>query len=481
MLDAPSTQPITWRPQAGSQELFLKVPVFECLFEGTRGPGKTDALIMDFAADTGRGFAEAWRGVLFRRTYPELSDVIAKTKKWFSQMANRPKFNEANSTWTWPTGEQLLLRHMRRPDDYWSYHGHEYPWTGWEEITTWPDDECYVRMMSCARSSNPEVAKVARVRATTNPYGVGHNWVKQRFRLPGMRGKVIKDAVGRDGEPEPPRIAIHGSLEENRILLDADPNYITRLRASARNSAELQAWLYGSWDIVAGGMFDDVWSPQVHVIPNLNADMIPHSWRIDRSFDWGSSKPFSVGWWAESNGEPIKVEGRTYGGVRGDLFRIAEWYGWTGKRNEGVRMLPKDIARGILDREDDMGLRGRVRPGPADSSISDAQTGASIEDMMREVGVTWEMADKRPGSRANGWQKIRQMLGQAFPAQPGLPREDPGLFICQRCDQFQATVPVLPRKDKNPDDVDTDAEDHIGDEVRYRVSRQNRGVIRRVQ
>ncbi len=472
--------PIAWAPQPGSQTRFLQCPLFEVLYEGTRGPGKTDALIMDFASDTGQGLGEAWRGILFRRSYPALADVIAQPKKGFAQMRNRPTFNEAKSAWTWPSGEALLLRHMARPDDYWAYHGHEYPWIGWEEITTWPNDECYVRMMSCSRSSNPDVARRARVRATTNPYGVGHNWVKERFQLPRMQDRPIMNPRSRDGEQEPPRMAIHGTVYENKILLDADPNYISRLRASARNEAELKAWLEGSWDIVAGGMFDDVWSRSHNVLPNFPLHLIPTGWRVDRSFDWGSSRPFSVGWWAESNGEPIEWEGQQIGAVRGDLIRIAEWYGWTGKRNEGVRMLPGDIARGIRDREDDMGLRGRVKPGPADSSIWDDSTGVSIESAMRAEGVSWEKADKGPGSRKQGWMVMRQLMKQAQPDQPGLPREKPGLFVCHRCSQFQDTVPYLPRLDRDLDDIDTEAEDHIADETRYRARRKDITIKRRV-
>jgi hypothetical protein len=142
---------IVWAPQAGSQTEFLLCPLFEVLYEGTRGPGKTDALIMDFAKDTGKGFGAAWRGILFRKSYPELGDVIAKSKKWFSRMRNAPEFNESKSTWTWPTGEQLLLRHMARPDDYNAYHGHEYPWIGFEELTTWSTPDCFTIMQSCCR------------------------------------------------------------------------------------------------------------------------------------------------------------------------------------------------------------------------------------------------------------------------------------------------------------------------------------------
>lgn len=459
---------IVWAPQAGSQTLFLSCPVFECLYEGTRGPGKTDALLMDFAREVGRGFGAAWRGVLFRQTYPQLADVIAKSKKWFHQIFPDAKYNESKTMWTWGGGEALLLRHMAREDDYWNYHGHEYPWIGWEELTNWSDDRCYTVMMSCSRSSTPGMPR--RYRSTTNPYGPGHNWVKRRWRLPSHRGRIIKGEVRVSGR-EPDRVAIHGSLHENKVLLRADPDYIGRISAAARNNSERKAWLEGSWDIVAGGMFDDLWELGVHVLPRIPAEVIPRGWRIDRSFDWGSSKPFSVGWWAQSNGEPIVVGGRRIGAVRGDLIRIKEWYGCGAKPNEGVQMLASDIAEGIRDREEDWGLRGRVRPGPADSSIFDVENGNSVAVDMEKKGVRWEPADKRPGSRKQGWEQLRKMLKASFPNASGAPRETPGLFVTQECTHFIELVPVLPRSDKDLDDVDTDAEDHIGDEARYRVRR----------
>jgi hypothetical protein len=507
MLDIPEDVNPIWRPQAGSQELFLSCPIFEVLYEGTRGPGKTDALLMDFLQHVGTGLGPDWRGILFRRSHPELADVIAKTQKWFPQIFPAATYNKVEKTWTFPDGEQLLLRHIKTVDDYWAYHGHAYPWIGWEELTNWADDGAYRKMMSCCRSTNPRVPR--KYRATCNPYGVGHNWVKRRFRLPHYRGKVIRDARDSDGELEPARVAIHGHIYENRILLTADPGYVSRLRASARNPSELRAWLKGDWDIVAGGMFDDVWWPKAHV---LDPFPIPASWRIDRSFDWGSSKPFSVGWWAQSDGSRITLpNGRELHTVRGDLFRIAEWYGAdTREPNTGLKMLAKDIGKGILRREESMTLSGLIRrkplPGPADSSIWDAENGPSIYSDFASVGVLWEKADKSPNSRMQGWEQMRKRFANANPggalgeAKRVLAkalgtseeasaraagdramaavrqRENPGMFIFSSCYHFIDLVPVLPRDDHNLDDVDTDAEDHIGDEARYRVRAADKGM-----
>jgi hypothetical protein len=303
-----------------------------------------------------------------------------------------------------------------------------------------------------------------------------------RYNLPVAPGRivgpVIKDTyVDTDGkELTMDRVAIHGCLDENRILLTADPMYKARVKASCKgNKAQEQAWLYGSWDIIAGGMFDDVWNPARHVIPNI---IVPKTWRIYRAFDWGSSKPFSVGWWAESDGSDLTLpDGRVCSTVRGDLFRIAEWYGWNGEPNEGVRMTIKDIAIGIIERELDMGIHERTLAGPADAAIFKTENGicyakelmSTVRVRHRERRIKFVSSNSGPGTRKMGWEIMRErFLASNPPADKIGPREFPGLFICERCDQFRRTVPVLPRHmEKDPDDVNSDCEDHIGDEARY--------------
>lgn len=482
-------QPVVWAAQPGSQKAFLSCPIYEALYEGNRGPGKTDALIMDYLRDVGKGWGAEWRGVLFRRTYPELDDVIQKSKKWIPLLFPTAKFNESKTFWEFESGERLYFRHFMKPSDYWSYHGHAYPWIAWEELTTWPDDSCYRSMFSTSRSTMPGMPK--RIRATTNPYGIGHNWVKDRFRLPLRKGRivgpVIRDAKDLMGEAEPPRVAIHGELKENRILLTSDPDYVQRIRASAESEAMFQAWVLGSWDIFSGGILDDIWAKaRDHVVMPRFA--VPSNWRIIRSYDWGSSKPFSVGWWAISNGEDLLLpDGSHMATVRGDLFRVNEWYGWTGRPNTGVKMLDPEISAGIVEREIGWSWRGkgfcRVTPGPADASIFDEKSGKSTADDMAEPvridglmynGITWEPADKRKGSRIWGWNALRKMLKATIPTKG--PREEPAMFVCEHCTQWLRTVPKLPRDIKNPDDVDSDAEDHIGDETRY-VARYEAGFV----
>jgi len=469
----------SWAPLPGSQIAFLSCPLFEVLYEGTRGPGKTDCLLMDFLQHVGKdtrtslqkengvpqmtGWGQEWRGVLFRQSFPQLTDVIHKSMKLIRTIWPEAKYNKATSTWRWETGEMLKFSWMERPEDYWNFHGHSYTWVAFEELTTWAEPSCYTMMMSCCRSTRQGIP--IKYRGTTNPYGPGHNWVKARFHLPNHNGMVTDVIEGN-------RIAIHGSLDENFILMHADPQYKERLRQGARNEAELRAWLFGDWEIVAGGMLDDLWDAKVHVVPTFK---VPSSWKIDRSFDWGSSRPFSVGWWAQSDGTNLEFpDGSSMSTLPGDLFRIGEWYGWSGQPNEGLRMTAREIAQGIVERELEMGIRNRVKPGPADSAIFTEEDGKSIAgEMLVDVklngethqGIQWLYANKRPGSRKQGWEVLRERLRCA--SMPN--REGPGIYFCRNCSQALRTLPVLPRNERDLDDVNTQAEDHVADEVRYRV------------
>lgn len=493
-VDFPSTKKV-WEPLEGSQKLVLSCPCNHILYEGTRGPGKTDAQILFFRRFVGIGYGQFWKGVIFDLEYKNLDDLISKSKRWFRQLGHGAKFLASNSAlkWVWPTGEELWFRVMKTEQDYWNYHGHEFPFIGWNELTKQANSSLYDMAMSLNRSSFlphehsplnedgtmrllPEIPLV--VFSTTNPYGVGHNWVKQRFidvAPPGKVVKITKEVFNPRTQKREmitkTQVRIFGSYKENKYLA---PEYVLELE-SITDPNKRAAWLWGDWDITSGGMFDDVWSSQYNIVEPFH---IPPEWRIFRSFDWGSSKPFSVGWWAESDGGDILLSnGKWKSTIKGDLFRISEWYGWNGVPNTGIRLLAHKISEGIIKRELKMGLYGRVKPGPADNSINDAMEGTSIASKMAEPvtidgkkykGVTWAASNKSPGSRKIGWELMRVAIYNAQPPAPGLPRENAGLFVVRGCqDGFIRTVPTIPRDLNDPDDVDTDAEDHVADEARY--------------
>jgi len=279
--EAPTSQTdqqpkVIWEPHPGSQTMALIVPVREVLFEGTRGPGKTDWLFMSFAQHVGTGMGRSWRGIIFRETYKQLEDLIEKTVSRFSQIFPTADYNSTEHTWRWPTGESLLLRYMSHPRDYWNYHGHEYPFLGWDELTNWTTLECYNLMKACNRSTNVMASRLKMIRATANPWGKGHNAVKAYFIDVAPRGHVYTDP-----ETHIERVSIHGHYTENLALMAADPNYIyTILAATTGGDHQRKAWKDGDWDIVAGGMFDDLWDDSVHFIQPWPLTEVPPVGRI---------------------------------------------------------------------------------------------------------------------------------------------------------------------------------------------------------
>lgn len=500
MLD-PNGPRIVWSPLEGSQELAMSCPCNHILYEGTRGPGKTDAQLMKFRRYVGIGYGAHWRGVIFDREYKNLDDLISKSKRWFPLFGDGAKFISSTSQlrWVWPTGEELLFRVAKRPADYWNYHGQEFPFIGWNELTKFPSSELYEMMMSCNRSSFlpeenpvyvwneerqdwdveylPEIPLI--VFSTTNPFGAGHNWVRRMFIDAAAPGAIVRKTMNvfnprtqKKEDITTTQVRIFGSYKENRFL---SPQYIAQLEG-IKNKNRRRAWLHGDWSIVAGGAFDDLWDEMVHISPRFR---IPKGWRVNRTFDWGSSKPFSVGWWAEANGEEVTLDdGNTWCPPAGTLIRIYEWYGTDELgTNKGLLMGPKAIARKVVEIDKmlrrEKWIASDVQPGPADSSIFDVRPTdneyepESIAAAMEDEGCYWTRADKSPGSRKNGLMLFRDRL------QASLDAEDPGIYFMRNCTATLSLLPVLPRDEDDEDDVDTEAEDHVWDETRYRVLEGN--------
>ena len=230
-------------------------------------------------------------------------------------------------------------------------------------------------------------------------------------------------------------------------------------------------------------MFSDVWDEAENWIRPFD---LPPTWRLTRAFDWGSSKPFSIGWWAETDGtQPVDSKGERvldYTIPARSKIRIAEWYGCGDKPNTGLRLPAADIARGIIERERKLGIAGRVQPGAADASIWDKDRGRSIARQMADVkelpeypnGVRFVKADKGPGTRVSGWAVVRDMLSAAHRR----PIEDPCLLVFDRCLAFRRIIAEVPRDETNWDDLDTNSEDHLPDEVRYELTRPRKGGSR---
>ena len=461
---ATTSRPVA--PQYGPQTYLLSCPADEIFFGGARGGGKSYGVLLDWLWHHER-YPGLANGVVFRRSMPELEEIQREARGILPLFGFR--YFRQGTTWRHANGGTLKMRHLDRDEDADLYQGHSYNWLGFDEAGSWPR----MNPINMLRATLRDVRGVpVRMILTGNPGGRGHNWLKARYVDPAPPMTMIAEV---SDDVEWRRVFIPSRVEDNQLLLHNDPGYVARIKQSGPEWL-VNAWLDGNWDIVAGGAFDDVWQRDRHVIPPFE---IPKGWYVDRSFDWGSSRPFSVGWWAESDGsEATMPDGTTRSWPRGTLFRIAEWYGWNGTPNEGIRMTAREIARGIRDREKSISERvsGRIHPGPADSSIFSTENGNSIAGDMETAGVTWQAANKAPGSRKLGWERMRGLLSSAMQS----PQEKPGLFVFENCSQFIRTVPVLPCSERDPEDVDTDSEDHVADEARYRVLSM-RPVARRVK
>ena len=417
-----------------------RCPCFEILAEGNRGGGKSDFLLMDYAQGLDKGFGVAYAGLILRRELFELKEIIKKSQKYFKRLYPGAEYSKASRTWTFPGGETLTFSQCANIDDYWKYHGQEFPWIGWDELTTHPTPECYEAMMSCCRSSVPGLTP--RIVSTTNPWGAGHAWVKERFIDPAPRGVPITDpATGLT------RVAIHADLRENTALLEANPTYIQQLQALS-NPLKRKAWLDGDWNIQIGAFFGECWGVKNIVKPITP----PEHWLKWRAFDWGSAKPFSVGWFCMSDGLPLP-DGRCY--PRGAIIRYKEWYGADKTEpNTGLNMRVSEIAAGILERDGD----DRIDYSVSDPAIFKEDGAESQAELFRNNGVDFERGDN---NRIAGWELMREKMGSNKSDEP------PMFYVTENCVDFIRLVPVLLFDERRPEDLDTTAEDHIADECRY--------------
>ena len=434
----------------------------EILYGGAAGGGKSYLLRVKAIS-----CAMQFPGVqiyLFRRQFSELVKNHLEGPGSFRALLEpylRRKFCRiatAPPAIRFSNGSTIHLCHCRFDSDVTRFQGAEIHVLMVDELTHFTEN---VYRFLRGRCRLPETLRQAAqnrlplILCGANPGGPGHNWVKRTF-IDFSEPYIIRRMES--GEGGMLRQYIPAKLEDNPSLNKAD--YEARL-SGLKSPFLVRAMLDGSWDIVAGGMWDDVWNPEIHVVQPFE---IPSSWRIDRSFDWGASKPYSVGFWAESDGSDVLLsDGSTLHTVRGDLFRIAEIYGWNGRPNEGSGDSPRTVASLILEKERSLGLRGRVKPGPADNSIFDSAGCASIASEMERAGVRWMRSDKTPGSRRRGWVLLRQLFCNAKT------KEAPSMRVFSCCTHFIRTIPVLQRSERDADDIDTSAEDHTADETRYRI------------
>lgn len=434
-----------WRPQP-KQAAFMARPEYEALYGGAAGGGKSDALVIEALRQV---HIPHYKALILRKTFPELRELIDKSLLYYPQAFPGARYNHSEHTWRFPGGAKVIFGAMQHTKDRTKYQGQAYDYIAFDELTHFTYEE-YSYLFSRNRPNGPGTR--VYIRATANPGGVGHGWVKERFVSAAAPMTTIwetvrwKDQRG-EHETRQSRIFVPATAIDNHALVENDPDYMSRL--AAMPEAEKRALLYGDWDSFSGQVFlewkndpahyqDRLWT---HVVEPFE---IPADWGIWCGLDWGYSRPFSVGWFA------VDREKR--------LYHIRELYGCTGTPNQGVKWEPSELARKIKEIEaDDPNLRGREILRVGDPAIWGSDGTESIGALMERERVYFDKGDH---ARIDGKMQLHHRF--AFD-------EDgrPMLQVFNTCKHFIRTLPALVYDETDVEDVDTDGEDHAYDMARY--------------
>jgi hypothetical protein len=325
-----------------------------------------------------------------------------------------------------------------------------------------------------------------RILLGTNPGGISHNFLRREFvkivpplsivQMPKNKGGMLRQFIPATLDDNP---TIDREEYEGRVM-------------AVGNEATARMLLEGDWDAVAGGMFDDVWDASTHMIEPFE---IPESWYVDRAFDWGSAVPFSVGWYAESDGTEITTKkGETITYPAGTIFRIAEWYGWTGEEDTGLGLTGYEIGEGIKQKElEDPVFKtvGRVHPGPADNQIwnSNPKIDSMFSSIAHEINAGYygkasyrlfdifTRSDKTQGANLRGWAQVRSHLKNSL-KYPNIDTGTPCLFFFNTCVHVGRVLPIIERDKANIEEISKGQEDHIMDEIKYRLTHKRQATKR---
>ena len=350
-----------------------------------------------------------------------------------------------------PNGGRLRFSYLESDSDADAYQGHSYTRLYPEEMGTFPSEAPINKLQATLRSGHGVPCKM---KGTCNPGGPGHQWVKARYRLDlfpkgfetfeiefknPWTGKVLKKT----------RTFIPSKVNDNKYLGD---DYVANLYQVGSKQL-VDAWLNGDWSVVEGAFFD-CWSALKHVIPPFE---IPKDWLRFRSCDWGSAKPFSVGWWAIVQDDQQLADGRIL--PRGAMVRYREWYGMKpGHPNVGLKMTAEDVADGIKARE----YGEDIRYGVIDPSAFQVDGGPSIGERMSMRKIHFTKADNKRVAKLGalgGWDMLRHRL-------TGID-DVPMIYFFSTCAHAIRTLPALQHDPAKMEDVDTEGEDHAPDEIRY--------------
>ncbi len=435
-------QEVVFAPNEGPQTEFLAASEREVLYGGAAGGGKSFGLL----ADPMRYFSNPnFNGLILRRTNDELRELIWKSQELYPRAFQGAKWAEKKSQWTFPSGAKLWLTYLERDQDVLRYQGQAFSYVAFDELTQYPTPFAWNYMRSRLRTTDPTLP--IYMRATTNPGGSGHGWVKRTFIDPAPANSkfvakdietgedmVYPDSHEKAGEPLFYRRFIPASLKDNPYLMDGGQYEANLLSLPEMQRRQL---LEGDWAVADGAAFSEFRS-KVHVIEPYE---IPTDWRRFRSCDYGYSSYSAVHWFAIDPSYNTLV-----------CYRELYLSKHTGR----------DLARAVLEAEGS----DRIDYGVLDSSCwhQRGQLGPSIAEEMISQGTRWRPSDRTNGARVAGKNRLHEVL--KVDEDTGLP----GIQFFNTCRQIIADLPVIPADPRGSDDIDPRyATDHAYDSVRYAV------------
>ena len=441
---APVETKVLFQPNPGPQTMFLSAPEEEVLYGGAAGGGKSYAML----ADPMRYFHNGnFVGLLIRRTNDELKELIRKSRELYPKAYPGAVWREKDSMWRFPSGAELWITYLDRDEDVMRYQGQSFCWIGFDELTQYSTPYAWTYLKSRLRTTDPELKKYLSMRATTNPGGPGHQWVKKMFvdpEVPGTpfwatdieTGEILCYPPSHElaGQPLFKRRFIPANLKDNPYLSD-DGLYERSLHGLPE--AQRRKLLDGDWSVTEGAAFPE-FNPKHHVIPK---DEIPSNWRRFRSADFGYGSFSAVLWFAIN---PMTEQ----------LVVYRELY--------VSKKTGKELAHLVLEAE-----RGEsISYGILDSSVwhQRGHFGPSIAEEMIAEGCSWRPSDRGQGSRISGKNRLHELLKEDEWTQL------PGILFQENCRQIIADLPMIPADPNGGDDIDIRyRSDHTYDALRYGI------------
>lgn len=451
----PASVQIKIGPHPGPQTEFLAASEKELFYGGAAGGGKSFALLLDPLRTVNMPTHKA---IIFRKTNDELRTLVSMSKELYTKIVPGAKFLEQKNTWVFPRGGWHWFRFLDHDKDVEAMQGQDFTWAGFDELPQWSSPFVYEYIASRVRSSDPEIRPYLAIRATGNPGGAGSWWVKKKFMdfappntpFPAcdMEGNALRwpDNHERAGQYLHWRRFIPAKLKDNPSLYN-DGSY----EAGLLSLPEIQRrqLLEGDWDVVEGAAFTE-FNRRTHTCAPFD---IPSHWVRFRAADWGYNQPGCVLWFACD--------------PNGNLYVYREFY-------HSRTLTPKtSLAQDVADKILELEQGEHVRYGVMDSSTWNQRgtddTGPSIAETMIRRGCMWRKSDRHKNSRKFSKMEIHRRLQiRMLPDEiTGKIVSKPNLIIFNTCLNLIRTLPVIPTDKNDPEDVDTDSEDHAYDALRY--------------